>query len=296
VDVNIMNRTAETLMSVLLLGASCTAGPIEIVNDQTLLQGVVAHWAFDEISGTTVSDGSPAKHGGVLGGGTGGAVWVPGKFGSALHFEVGNEVTVQTFPAASAKYTVAMWVRPTPGDFGPGFVTLVSTEKANSGGWEMNMKLTPTEAYYQFGYYVGPGDGNYFTVNCTCVTPDVWTHIAGVVDWDNQTIHFYNNGIEQVANTIMRPMSGALEPIKAGSPTLYMGRWALPGRLFKGDLDDMVIYNKALTAAEIGLLFQNPAPNGSDASVPNGPATDGSAPDGSVNDGPANDGGARDGP
>ena len=281
-----MSCRVKSLMTAMVLGASCTAGPIEIVNDQTLLNDLVAHWAFDEMNGTTVSDGSGLGRNGVLGGGTGGAAWVSGKFENALHFEIGNEVTVPTFPSASESWTVAMWVKPAPGDYGPGYVTLVSTEKANSGGWEMNMKLTAGDSFYQFGYYVGPGDGNYFTAKCPCVTPDAWTHIAGVVDWTTQSLSFYVNGL-RLSTPSTPPMSGVKAPIKAGSPTLYMGRWDLPGRQFKGDLDDVVIYKKALTADDIGRLFQDPAP----ASKPRSPAPDGGAPDGS-----APDGGAPDGP
>jgi hypothetical protein len=39
-----------------------------------------------------------------------------------------------------------------------------------------------------------------------------------------------------------------------------MGKWSGTGRLFAGSLDDVAIYNRALSAAEVAELHERPAP------------------------------------
>jgi hypothetical protein len=40
-----------------------------------------------------------------------------------------------------------------------------------------------------------------------------------------------------------------------------LGTWSQGGRYFVGDLDDIVIYQRALTAAEVVSLYTQPAPS-----------------------------------
>jgi hypothetical protein len=49
-------------------------------------------------------------------------------------------------------------------------------------------------------------------------------------------------------------------PILPGSSTLYMGKWMGSGRLFSGSIDDVAIYGRALSAAEVAELNVRPPP------------------------------------
>lgn len=208
-----------------------------------LRTNLLAHWPMNELPGSAVAQ-DVTGHGyhGVVTGGT----FVPGKFGSALHFEQGNEVRVMNFPNADNDWTVALWVRQPADD--TRFVTLLSTELVFEGGWELNVFLGMQASdlpAYQFAYYVGPTKNDYRSNNCLCVVAQSqWTHLAAVVDRQADTLAFYRNGVldHQEINA---------PPITHGSPTLYMGRWQDTGRLFRGELDDVVIYARALRANEI---------------------------------------------
>lgn len=250
-------KTIPSLMIAVLSLASCTAGPLDVV-DNTLLRGLVAHWSFDEGGGTLVTDRSGNGHHGTLRGGT----WIPGHFDGALHFEQGDEVAVPLFPSATAQWTVGVWVRPPSDDLGETYISLVSTELVFSGGWEMNARLSGLAGLgrtYQFGYYLGPGDSDYYTHNCACVSPQQWTHIVGVVNSNAGTLAFYRDGLPE--RPVAMPPAGATPgPIKPGSDTLYMGRWSMPGRLFKGDLDDVVVYDRALAPDEVAALARSAVP------------------------------------
>jgi hypothetical protein len=232
---------------------SCSSGPIQAVglDPGALTTGVVAHWRFDDGSGTGVADSS-GNHDGTISGST----WswtTKGHFGGALHLEQGDFVSVDNFPDATSSWTVAAWVQiPSQMVGGDVDATLISTEAVFKGGWEMLV----TKSKYQFGFWTGPTLYDYAYAECSqCIRPDQWQHLAAAVDGKAMTLTLYLDGNPQPRKSIPRPIS-------PGVPTLYMGRWATtsPARLLIGSLDDVAIWNRALSSAEIALLVEGPAP------------------------------------
>src|SRR3954469_21521586 len=83
----------------------CGSAPLDLVtiDPDSLKNQLVAHWAFDEGTGTAVRDSSGNGHDGVLSGGA----WVAeGRFGRGLSLASGNSVAVAGFPQATASWTV----------------------------------------------------------------------------------------------------------------------------------------------------------------------------------------------
>jgi concanavalin A-like lectin/glucanase superfamily protein len=82
-----------------------------------------------------------------------------------------------------------------------------------------------------------------------------WSHAAVVLDGGN-SLSFYADG-QLTDPPVMSP-----PPILPGTPTLHMGRWMgpSPARFFSGSLDDVAIYNRALSAAEVAELNTRPPP------------------------------------
>jgi len=72
------------------------------------------------------------------------------------------------------------------------------------------------------------------------LTPGEWYHVAGT--FDGTTIRCYLNGIETDTNL--------LSAIKSGNATLFIGQdgW---GNIFNGIVDELKIYNRALTVDEV---------------------------------------------
>jgi hypothetical protein len=74
------------------------------------------------------------------------------------------------------------------------------------------------------------------------LTTNTWTHLAGT--YDGTTLRLYINGV-QVSN---RAQTGSIavstNPLQIGGDTLY-------GQHFQGRIDEVRIYNRALTATEI---------------------------------------------
>ena len=237
----------------------CGPAPIEValVAPDPLLNGLVAHWPLDDSAGTA-TDHSGNGHDGTLAAGT----WITGNFGGALHFDSGNAVSVPSFPDASASWSVALWARPSsPASGNNLWYTLISTENVFKGGWEMNIRLDPaSNIYYEFAYWIGPGQSDYALVRCTCVVFDQWTHLAAVRDGPGGTLSLYVNGVLQSTVPQTQPATTVLPLILPGSPTLFLGRWLGDARLYVGDLDDVVVYDRSLVASEVLRLWTSPVP------------------------------------
>jgi hypothetical protein len=252
------SMTGRAWVALVLLGlcGACTPGRLDAIGT-----GLIAHYTFDEGSGTVVVDHSGNGRNGTLFGGT----WLPdgGKFGGALHFDGTTYVTVDTFPDAPSSFTVSTWVR--VAGFAPdsGLETVTSTEVVfdadttgvtAAAGWELNIDgPLDAGAYFQAAFWDRIA-GQYTYSNCTCLPLGVWTQFAFVVDGIAHTMTTYVNG--QPSSVVAAPDS-----ITPGTPSLNMGRWSIPGRMLVGDLDDLNVYGQALAADQIMSLYQAPPPD-----------------------------------
>ena len=110
---------------------------------------------------------------------------------------------------------------------------------------------------YAFRYAVNAPQ-QFWMAFCGCLTADVWTHVAAVVDSDAGTLQLYVGTAPPVTTAVTTS-------ILPGSTTLNIGRSTLqqPGAAFPllGALDDIAIYNRALGPEEIAALGTAPAPN-----------------------------------
>jgi hypothetical protein len=263
---------ALPLRAVLLFAAglsACSSGALDVIDldPVSATNDLVAHWSFDEGAGNVVVDSSGNDHNGQLAGGT---TWIPGRFGTALHFDAG-EVRVDAFPQPGmASWSVLAWLR-SPRDLTTGttYATIISNELLRSGGWQMNIRTTVAPAIYQFAYWKGPTEDDNVFQNYEQVLPDQWVHIAGVYDKNSRTISIYRNGQPVMKNglAVSEPADAS---IKQGTTTLYLARWPPesaaagqdPGeeRRLTGDLDEIAVYNRALDAKEVAALARAPIP------------------------------------
>src|SRR5262249_30462216 len=85
------------------------------------------------------------------------------------------------------------------------------------------------------------------------VAADVWHHVTAVATSEGMTIYTRSESLTgqdgAEADTSL-PVS-ALTP---GSSTLYLGWWSGNDGMLSGTIDDVSIYARALTAAEVAVL------------------------------------------
>jgi len=222
---------------------------------------LVGWWKFDEGSGTIAYDSSSNGNDGTL---NGGPVWVVGKIGGALEFDGADDfVSVPDKPyitfSSSDSYTLATWV----------YVPEVP------GGWSgivTKGRQSGSDASY-YGIWIGDNGGTptwYFGTWPTwgsAVAETGWYHVAVVQDGAAGTKLLYLNG-EVDAQTVAQAGDAA--------GNLVIGSDQEPGDCFAGITDDVRLYSRALTEAEIqqtmiGMppeLASNPSPANEATDVP----------------------------
>jgi concanavalin A-like lectin/glucanase superfamily protein len=211
--------------------------------------GRVAAYAFDAGTGTTTADAS----GNGLTGTLAGATWTPaGKYGNALAFDgttsyvdLGNPIPLQF----TGSMTWSAWVFATanPRDDGQ-----ILAKSAGSDGWQL--KTSPDTGSQTFGVAVSAtATTKVQRYSTTTRALNTWYHVAGVYNATAQTLDIYVNGVldNGVLNgTVPAAQFNSSQPVNIGRRT--------GGYYFQGIIDDVRIYNRALSAAEIATDMTTP--------------------------------------
>ncbi|MBE0534933.1 MAG: right-handed parallel beta-helix repeat-containing protein [Phycisphaerae bacterium] len=202
------------------------------------ISGLVGWWRFDEMSGTTAGDVSPTNSVGTL---TNGPVWTAGKSGGALKFN-GNNAYVSCGTHAALNMTDSLtlmaWIN--PATFGANGYGRIVDKGANQAGYSFFVDERGSSiAYVVYGGRVVNSASNVIALN-------QWQHVAVVYDKAANMVRFYVDG--QAAGTA----DYTTPPPAAPDRPLVIGiREFNKTRGFDGLIDEVRVYNKALTAEEI---------------------------------------------
>jgi hypothetical protein len=211
--------------------------------------GLVALWKLDETGTATVAaDSSGNGFKGTLGNYSASG-WTAGKINGALNLNgVFNVVSVGS-PAALTnlvRYTIAAWIKPrTFGELKLGRIL----NKRSSAGWCLFLTGSG-EAFFRQTFSVTEGA---WSTPSASIALGTWQHVA--VAYDNSLAAnrpvFYING--KLVTTTVRTAPSGTKSSDAAS-TLSIGNTAALSRTFDGAIDDVRIYNRILSASEIGAL------------------------------------------
>jgi hypothetical protein len=197
--------------------------------------GLVAAYGFNETSGTTALDASGNNNTGTLGSSV--TRTTAGQFGGALVF---NGTTAQvTIPdAPSLRLTTAMtleaWVYPTATPTGWRAVI-----DKNVDGYYLMASSSTNNRPAVGGTFTA---GNQNTIGTAGLAVNTWTHLAAT--FDGATVRLYVNGV-QVAS------KAQTAPLTPTTGTLQIGADSYAGENFAGRIDEVRVYNRALSQAEI---------------------------------------------
>jgi hypothetical protein len=207
--------------------------------------GLAAAYGFNEGSGTAVTDASGNGDTGTING----ATWTAsGKYGKALSFN-GTSSYVNLGNPASLKLTGSMtleaWVLATGNPADDGQIIAKSDSYAPSVGWQL--KTTPDTGVRTFGIGVSP-DGSAITqrYSKTVLALNTWYHVAGVYNASAQTLDIYVNGVLDdgvLSGTVPGAQFDPNQNVTVGKRS--------GGFYFKGMIDEVRVYNRALTQAQI---------------------------------------------
>jgi hypothetical protein len=212
---------------------------------QTPQQGPIAAWSFDEIEeGGTAEDITGNGHTATIEG----ATLARGKYGNALQFNGESDVVkVPSSPefALTEGFTIESWVRPESesNEWAPILAKNPGSEEAGGGGpawWLYEGDWNSNEPYG--GTEPTPGTRSE-AVSEKPLPVSAWSHVA--LTYDGAKLRLYVNG-ELID----------CSPTPAGAPRVTAGELQIGGpngygNFFRGRLDEVRIYNRALNAAEV---------------------------------------------
>ncbi len=185
-------------------------------------------------SNTTFDSSSFGNNGTLLGSFTpNNCCWVPGRFGSAVDFNPGYiEVPHSSSLVIPQNLTIIAWIRPRSNDLTQFWVTIA--EKFND----------------EWGLYIHNGKVTMLTSalgnlrGATTPTADAWHCIAGVSDGDALIVY-----LDGQQDAISDP-AGPPDVIASQGNSLRIGGNS-GDNSFNGDMDELAIYNRSLSASEI---------------------------------------------
>ncbi len=221
------------------------------IDEMIQSQGPVAEWHFDEGSGATAADSSGKNNTATL---QGGVSWVDGVKAKAVQLDGKNGYLAKSYDAASPlfnitnKLTYELWVKPQKG-----IGVLIGRQQCNNAWPSAELGLGGTAPNFTIELILNYQHNNTYTVfTSPAVVPEnQWSHIAATYDKDTKLVKIYRNGIEVFSGaydkTLWKPPTslwiGGI-PKPEGAPTC----WENYGN---GSVDDVKIYNRALSAEEI---------------------------------------------
>ena len=220
----------------------------------------ILHWTLDDGSGTNVLDSSPNGRNGTL---VGQPDWTTnGVVAGALNFHGTNDCVRQTAGSNTlnglSAFTVALWIRPPVTNVSQGFLTgddgntnstfSLSTHTTASCGNSTNV--------IEAGFVTTSGSVHR-TSAAGALTPGRWQHVA--LTWTNgEAPKLYLNGQLDQPNLGFIAGSGTL----TNCPQFIIGKgaWDSPAS-WSGGIDDVRVFDQALSASEILALADGPVTN-----------------------------------
>lgn len=207
-------------------------------------------WSFQEAEGLTVVDATSGNNGTLV---NGVLRTSAGKQGKGLKFDgVNDYVNLQDRPAHEAQaFSVALWVKRQGAQADQAsIVSKGDATTAPNGSYKIEFAGASDQL---IRFSVGLTTG--IPAVCPAVTPladGQWTHVAVV--FDGLRLSLYLNGVLDQARTLLQPRT-----VKFDSVPLTLGR-TTAGFPFKGELDELRYFARALTAAEVLAVAGQTAP------------------------------------
>jgi hypothetical protein len=197
---------------------------------------LVAYWKLDEGSGNTANDSSSNENAGAL---EGAPQWVAGYHGTALAFDGADDnVDCGNDPSLSItdEITLAVWVKMAQRPAVDAWYTIPWKENAYSMYlYGAGDSLTTLGA----DFWLSTGRADIWNGPAIDIPPNVWTHIA--VTFNGTDFEFYVNGEHDFTQN--QPAT-----IEVGAINFLFTQ---AGSSFTGLVDDVQVYNHALSAEEI---------------------------------------------
>jgi hypothetical protein len=214
---------------------STTATPTSSTSTSTagVPAGLVAAYGFEETTGA-VLDSSGNNFTGTITGATRSAT---GQFGRSMSFDgTGDWVAVPDAAALdlTAGLTLEAWVNPT----NVGYYRTIIAKTTN--GLPVNYYLSLSNGTLTFGFFNGAWREHRASVGPAL---NVWSHVAATFNDAANQVVLYLNGTAVLTSAETTSLTVNADQLRIGI--------GFPDEAFAGRIDEVRVYNRALTAAEV---------------------------------------------
>jgi hypothetical protein len=215
------------------------------VNGASLLNGLISYWPLDESAGVAID---------VAGGDNNGAPnnvaqVAPGKINTAYAFNgtnsyvyMGNKANLSLTSSGS----VSAWIYPTDVTH-MGMIVSKGNPGSDLNGF--NFGFNYNELYWELANATSHKDGGYPIAGN--IVNNTWYLVT--LTWNGSYVNLYLNGtaVTPPAAQTATPVSN-LYPFRIGARGDYLG-----STLFQGTIDEVGIWNRALSATEVATLYNS---------------------------------------
>jgi len=213
--------------------------------------GLVGHWMFDEGSGTVAVDSSAKGNDGTL---NGGPQWVAGQIGGALNFNSTDDyvdISSSSSLESMTDITISAWIKAET--LQPAQECTIVRRDAYQLPGVRTIYLMDlfTDGHLRLFFWGKDSADMTIGTSTTDLRDGNWHHVAVVRDNGNTKAYGYVDGIAAIDVTDIA--DGSFE---SADTSVYIGQYDRDNSnsQFKGTIDEVRIYDRALSQAEIAWL------------------------------------------
>ncbi len=213
---------------------------LKVDAQSTISDGLVAYWNFDEGQGSVAKDTTANVNDAAL---INGPVWGEGKLGGGISFDgINDYLKILDSPSLkiTGDLTISVWIKPESLGTRQHIVS-----KFYSG--EYNLGFISETPPYPMRYIQGSGSSYIPGQIINSISSNEWQHIALVRTMSNKNVKGYRNGNFETGwtYTVDPPLT---------TNNVAIGARSDGAEPFKGSIDEVRIYNRALNDDEIASL------------------------------------------
>jgi parallel beta-helix repeat protein len=227
-------------------------------------ENCVAHWKFDESAGTIASEQISAGVGTLNNFPADNSQWISGQINNGLDFDGTNDYVSTNFEflKTADDFTIAFWFRAEATSF---CRLMIWQGDSTANGWGGNQEMHISLGNQTTGQ-LNENDKLAFYMGSNIITSGKALHISTGFS-DTSSWHFVAVTVQDLSSAPSAEMY--LDGVSVGTSTMNASdlsrsgwntglRFGRPGtseRFFNGRLDNVLVYNKSLSEAEINELY-----------------------------------------
>lgn len=199
---------------------------------------IVGYWRYEANSNGTVGPNGTDTS----------MTYTTGKFGNAATFNGSSSKIVYSFTQPTSAYSIVAWIKPnlTVADTN---YRIYDSQDSGSPTTGVVFVLNPSLSGSTVNLRVYHNNGSWSTSsNLSNINDNAYHHVA--VTWDGSTHKFYVDGAAQGTPSYTTGVNN--------SGFLDIGHGRATGTFWNGQIDDVGVFSRVLTLAEIQTLYNDP--------------------------------------